>query len=153
MPTVYPLAHEEQIANGGANKCWELTYADLTETTVNTAQAFTIAVEAGDLFRVVYAKLITPLEDASDAAFNSCAATIGDGGSATRFLGSTQLNVNGTEIDFAPGALGESYAYTAADTVDISIGSMTAKALSDIDAGKWRVYYHHFKANKNPAID
>ena len=153
MPTIIPLNNLEQVANGGANRVWELTHADLTQTTVNTAQAFTIPVAAGDAFRVVAVKLITPLEDQSDAAFNSCAATIGDGGSATRFLASTQLNLNGTEIDFAPGALGESYLYNVADTVDISIGSMTAKALNDIDKGRWQVFYHHKRFNENPAID
>lgn len=39
-----------------------------------------------------------PLADASDAAFNVTTASIGDTGSATKWIPATEVNVNGTEI-------------------------------------------------------
>ena len=149
---VLPLTTEEKAATL-ATHLVTITSDDLTETTVNTAQTLTVTVAAGDFFEVIAHKLVTPFEDASDAAFNTTAYTIGDGGSANRFLTSTELNVNGTEIDFKAGALGEGYFYNSADTVDFAIGSMSGKALNNIDTGELHVFIRHVSFNTNPAID
>lgn len=125
----------------GATTRVVLTHEDLTETTANTAQVFTpITTKDGTVARLVAMKLITALADASDAAFNSCTTTSGDGGDVDRFLVATQLNVNGTEITTAAG-VAALYAYTGADTIDITINSMSAKSLSDIDTGEVHYYY------------
>ena len=127
-------AESEQF--NGANLIVEIN-ADtaLTEATANTAQVLNLFdVRDGHLVEYKGGYLKTPFEDASDAAFNSNTITLGDGGDADRFLVSTQLNVNGTEILYPLPALG-AYAYTATDTVDATIGSMTAKSLSEIDTG------------------
>lgn len=114
----------------------KLTHADLTETTDDTAQTIELLdVEDGHIVTGVDLRLGTPFEDAGDAAFNTTAVTVGDGGDVDRFVASTELNVNGTEITTAAGT-GTRHAYTGTDTVDIVFSAMAAKALNDIDTGE-----------------
>jgi hypothetical protein len=42
MPTMKPLALHEQAANGGFTHFARITADDLTQTTANTAQTFTL---------------------------------------------------------------------------------------------------------------
>jgi len=134
---ILPLQHE-QATLGPTHKI-VLTHEDLTEATAATAQVIPLlTVAIGDLVEVVGTYLPTPFEDASDAAFNTTAITIGDGGSANRLLASQELNVNGTEVLGKAGA--GPYVYVAADMVDVTVGAMTAKSLVDIDAGEVWVF-------------
>jgi hypothetical protein len=135
---ITPASKQLQAALGCTHEV-RITHADLTETTADTDQTLTIAVAAGDLFQCLGMALVTPFEDASDAAFNSTQITVGDGNDADEFLLQTQINENGTEVDYIAGT-GDAYAYTAADTVDILIESMAAKSLSDLDAGELVLY-------------
>lgn len=136
----------------GQNFVTYLQAGDFTETTANTAQVIELFdVIAGDMITGMASYLETPLADASDAAFNSCTLSLGDGADADRYLGAVETNVNGTEIIFAA-TTGTTavdavtadkvpYAYNAADTVDATIGSMASKSLSNIDTGKvWIVF-------------
>ena len=188
---IYPLVLEEQAAAGGANIRVEITHTDLTETTTNTAQTIPLLTVAAKMaVRLVKAVLVTPFKDASDAAFNTNAATVGDGNSAGRFLASTELNLNGSEVPLklgpstaAPAATaatvatadgsdagttqalanalkaelnkvitdlaairtalagGNGYVYTGDDTVDLVVGSMSGKALADIDVGELQLFF------------
>ena len=131
---ILPLNTNDQVALG-ATHVIRITHEDLDETTADTDQTLTLAVEDGSLFDVVALKLETPFEDASDGDLNDTQISVGDGGDADRFLTATQVNENGTEIDYKQGALGKAYAYNTADTVDILVESMTGKSLSDIDTG------------------
>lgn len=132
-------ASKQLQATLGATEVWTITPADLTETTADTDQTLTVAVADGDLVAVVAAKLVTPFEDASDADLDDTQVTVGDGGDADRFLTATQVNANGTEIDYKEGAV-SGYAYNAADTVDILVESMSGKSLSNIDTGELKLY-------------
>lgn len=123
----------------GATHCVEIKAEDLTQTTANTAQTLTMAVEAGEYFKVIGYTLVQAFADASDAAFNTTTLIIGDGGDTDRFLTSSELNVNGTEVIFK-GGTGTELVYTTADTVDFTFGSMTAKSLADIDQGRILIY-------------
>ena len=99
------LTLNESAANGGFTHRIEIGHADLTETTTNTAQVLeALTLPAGAVVLNVAAKLITPFKDASDNAFNNVAIEIGDGADTDRYLASTQINENGTEIDFAAGS-------------------------------------------------
>lgn len=135
---VNKLLHPEQA--GGYTYHVKLTHADLTEETVNTAQVIEIlTVEQGTVVQSVAYNLPVPFQDASDAAFNTTAITIGDGNSAARFMASKELNVNGSEVlawVTANDVNTLPYAYLAADTIDVTVGSMAAKALNDIDTGE-----------------
>lgn len=147
----YELAHNDRVALN-ATHALRITHEDLTETTADTDQTLTIAVKDGDLFAVSCAKLKTPFEDASDAAFNSTQITIGDGGDPDRFVAQTQINANGTEIDYIVGTATQAggYAFNADDTVDILIESMAAKSLSDLDTGEIIIYFRHVNLRRAP---
>lgn len=136
-----PLTNQVAAFAEGATHVAVVDHTDLTQATANTAQvipAFTAA--AGDLVRVVGTHLGETFEDTEDAAFNSTALTIGDAGSANRFLASQQLNENGTEVISKAGEAA-SYAYNTATAVNLTFGSMSAKSLSDINKGKLYVYF------------
>jgi hypothetical protein len=133
---IYQFTQEERAKTGFTHRV-KLTHSDLTETATNTAQTIQILpVTDGTLVDRVAMRLVTPFQDASDAAFNSNTLIVGDGGSTNRFLTSQQLNVNGTEILGFAGTNTTGYVYLADDTVDVVIGSMSAKALVDIDVGE-----------------
>jgi len=128
------LPYETRIATGFTHKV-NVTHADLTQTTAATAQVIPLlSVAVGDMVEQVATFVNTYFTDASDTAFNTTAITIGDDGSAARFLASQELNTNGTEVKTKAGT-GTLYSYLAANTVDVTFNAMTAKALSDIDAG------------------
>ena len=144
MATVQVLNNNEQ--RGGFTHKAVLTYADLTETTVDTAQTIElVTVELGSRVAEVSYLLDTDFTDASDAAFNSTAITIGDGSSTNRFVVSKELNGNGTEIQAwstANDVNSVPYTYLAADTVDIVFNSMSGKALNDLDAGQITIFFN-----------
>ena len=96
-PVLRPLSGNEQ-APRGATHAFLLRHEHLTETTANTAQTFTFSVQAGDAVKVVDYNLRTTFEDESDSAFNSTTAIIGDGNDTDRFLRSSELNANGSEV-------------------------------------------------------
>lgn len=137
---LFRLSAEEQRATGGATHRANITHADLTEATVNTAQVIQLApVINGSLVKVKGALLKTPFKNSADAAFNTTAVTVGDGNSADRFLTSTELNANGAYVTAKAGVAGD-FAYTGADTVDITFNAMAAKALSSLDTGELDVF-------------
>lgn len=93
-----PLSND-QIAFHKANLLVIVDHTDLKETADNTSQTLALlSLAAGKAVRFVKYDLPVPFKDASDAAFNSCAAIIGDGGDTDRFLALTELNENGTEV-------------------------------------------------------
>ena len=138
--TVYELPYESKAATGFTHKV-VVTHSDITESTADTDQTIAIlSVAAGDIVEKAAYKLVTAFSDASDSALNDTKVQVGDGGDTDRYIAATQVNVNGTEVLFAANANTTSYAYTAADTVDLLVESMTAKSLSDLDAGEIHIY-------------
>jgi hypothetical protein len=138
--TAYELPANTKAATGFTHQV-VVTHEDLTETTADTDQTIALlSVVAGDVVEKAAFKLVTAFEDASDAAFDDTNVSVGDGGDTDRFIASTEVNENGTEVDFAANANTTAYAYTAADTVDLLVESMTAKSLSNIDAGELHIY-------------
>lgn len=118
----------------------EITHEDLTQAAANTAQAIDVlTLKDGDIVQELFTHLEVPFKDASDAAFNSTALTIGDAGSATRYLGSTQLNENGTEVLRSVGGA-VPFVYTGAGVLRLTFASMAEKSLVNIDTGKLVVF-------------
>jgi hypothetical protein len=137
---VYELPAETKAATGFTHKAI-VTHVDITESTADTDQTIALlSVAAGDVVDKAAYKLVTAFSDASDAALNDTKVQVGDGADTDRFVAATQVNVNGTEVLFAANANTTPYAYTAADTVDLLVESMTAKSLSDLDAGEIHIY-------------
>jgi hypothetical protein len=138
--TVYELPYESKAATGFTHKV-VVTHSDITESTADTDQTIAIlSVAAGDIVEKAAYKLVTAFSDASDSALNDTKVQVGDGGDTDRYIAATQVNVNGTEVLYANNANTTSYAYTAADTVDLLVESMTAKSLSELDAGEIHIY-------------
>jgi len=134
------LSYEESIANNGATHVAELTHADLTEASADTAQTIALLTVADKMsVECTHTVLKTAFQDASDAAFDTTAITVGDGNDVDELLTSQELNVNGTEVNQKTGT-GVTHDYAAADTVDVVFGSMSPKALNDIDAGEVDIY-------------
>ena len=138
--TTFELPAETKAATGYTHKCI-VTHSDITESTADTDQTIALlSVAAGDVVEKAAYKLVTAFSDASDSNLNDTKVQVGDGADTDRFIAATQVNVNGTEVLYAANANTTSYAYTAADTVDLLVESMTAKSLSDLDAGEIHVY-------------
>ncbi len=132
----------------GATHKVTITHADLTETVADTDQTLTITADAKMLFELVAFDLVTAFEDASDAALNDTQITIGET-DVDRFLAATQINANGTEIVAGTGPVStQPFVFTAADTIDILIESMTGKSLSDIDTGEIVLFVRKLDVSK-----
>jgi hypothetical protein len=144
MPTLQKLIDQETREMGYTHRI-SVTHEDLTETTANTSQTIAIYSAAAGLAvtGVGYAYLVTPFQDASDAALNTTTIIVGDGGNDDRYLASMQVNANGTPVTYKLGPYDTcNFVYTTADTIDIIFGSMTAKSLSNIDTGQVDIYLH-----------
>ena len=135
---VYPLPKEQY---GNFTHQVVITAGDLTEATAATAQVLApITVAPGVLVVNVAAKLVTPFQDASDAALDTTTITVGDGAAAAAYLASMELNENGTEIDYKAGT-GTQKAYIVADTIDVTVGAPNSgKALADVDTGEVHIF-------------
>jgi hypothetical protein len=137
---VYELPNETKAATGFTHKAI-VTHVDLTETTADTDQTIALlSVVAGDVVQKAAFQLVTAFSDASDAAFNDTQVQVGDGNDTDEYIAATQVNENGTEVLFAANVNTVPFAYTAADTVDLLVESMTAKSLSNLDAGEIHIY-------------
>lgn len=144
MPDKFILTHNASAGLAGYNRAYKITHEDLTETAANTAQTLTLEnVKLGTVVKGAAFYLKTPFEDASDNALNTTTIIVGDGGSTSRFIVSKELNVNGTEIlSWATANATDTlpYAYVTTDTIDVIVGSMADKSLSDIDTGELWVF-------------
>jgi hypothetical protein len=137
---VYELPNETKAATGFTHKAI-VTHVDLTESDADTDQTIALlSVVAGDVVQKAAFQLVTAFSDASDAAFNDTQVQVGDGNDTDEYIAATQVNENGTEVLFAANVNTVPFAYTAADTVDLLVESMTAKSLSNIDAGEIHIY-------------
>ena len=137
---IFELPAETKAATGFTHKAI-VTHEDLTLTTADADQTIALlSVAAGDVVEKAAYKLVTAFSDASDAAFNDTKVQVGDGTDTDEYIAATQVNVNGTEVLFAANVNTVPFAYTAADTVDLLVESMTAKSLSDLDAGEIHIY-------------
>jgi hypothetical protein len=135
---VYELPNETKAATGFTHKAI-VTHVDLTEAAVDTDQTIALlSVVAGDVVQKAAWQLVTAFSDASDAAFNDTKVQVGDGTASDEYIAAKQVNLNGTEVLFGAGE--STVVYTAADTVDLLVESMTAKSLSNLDAGEIHIY-------------
>ncbi|HEV8383760.1 MAG TPA: hypothetical protein VGQ11_02730 [Candidatus Acidoferrales bacterium] len=138
---VIPLPSDTS-ARTGFTHLVVLTHPDLTQATLAAAQTIALLnVKAGDSVWRCLVVLKTPFKNSADAAFNTTAAVIGDGGDTARFLASQELNENGTEVIYGVNPAAKApFVYTVDDTIDIVVSSMAAKALVDLDTGELHVY-------------
>lgn len=132
-----PLPNSSAGALGGANFEVIITHEDLTASVADATQTLTVPVEDKVSFEILRVILDEKFQDTADAANNSTAVVAGDGGSANRFLTSTELNVNGTEVNMKNGT-GTALVYTTSDTVDFVFTPASGKTLSALNRGRVR---------------
>lgn len=147
---MHPL-NEEQQGFRDATHFAEITWEDLTAAgTTQTLSPLNVANKMGvSVAGIIVAEAFV----SSDAALVSTAITIGDGGSATRFLSSTELNAAGTTIWTKGGTLASTscpYLYGTDDTVDVFFTSTGGTALNTHTAGKLLVYFRVADARQAP---
>lgn len=139
---IIPLTNQERT-NGFTHRA-RITHADLTEATANTAQVIPLYAGKKGTTVVRVATLVhTKFENSADSAHNTTTLTIGDTGSAARFLASQELNENGTEV-LAKAGTGTLHTYVApgsAAVLNATFGSQSTKKLADIDTGSLDIYF------------
>lgn len=113
-----------------------------TQTTAGDGIIFSILPAANTGYVISkWAMILSPaLSNSADAAFNDCAASFGDAGSATRYINAVQTNINGTEVLYTHGSTPN--VYTSDSQIRFLIASMSAKALSDLNLGKITLLFH-----------
>lgn len=147
--TVHPHTIEGQ-AQHQANVFVDITWADFASASGNTLTLSPINVVAKQSVTCTKVELLEAF-DFSDASLISCAITAGDGGSATRFLASTELAADGSTVYLKGGALTDpsgKYVYTTTDTVDVFVTGTSAKVLSTATSGKVRLHFQIDDARK-----
>ena len=73
-------------------------------------------------------------ENTADAAFNSDTISVGDDAGVATHLAAQEANINGTEIIYATG--NTVVLYTAASNLKVTVNSMAAKSLSNLNRGE-----------------
>lgn len=97
-PKVRPCTEQEK-ADLGATHCVTISYKDFTTSTTNTAQTFTsLPVKAKQGVQLVAMMLREAFDSASTTYTHSCLLTVGDGSDTDRYLESTELAADGTEV-------------------------------------------------------
>ncbi len=128
-------------------------YSDIPASVANnTATTWNVAtLPAGTIIFKAVLIMVTAFQDASDTAFNSDTVSLGDTGSATRYFSAVEFNVNGTEV---PDTIYSTpYLYTASDTLILTLNSMTAKSVSNLDVGTGLVLLQIGDHNRAAVID
>jgi hypothetical protein len=135
-----PVDSAEQT---GATHLAEITYLDLTAA--GNTQTINIAgVVAKQMVTLIFARLAAAFVS-SDGTLVSTAVTVGDTGSATRYLASMELNAVGTTVFMKAGALAYPtgfFVYTATDTLQIAFTATAAKLLNTHTAGKLLLFFN-----------
>lgn len=130
------------MAQLGATHVAEITFADLTAA--GNTQTINIApTVAKQMVTLLFARLAVAFVS-SDGTLISTAVTVGDTGSATRFLASMELNAAGSTVYLKGGALtapNNNFVYTAADTLQLAVTGTSAKLLNTHTAGKLLLFF------------
>lgn len=142
-----PMVLEEIAASGGFTHRLDLSVADIPAG-LALAAANTIwltapggpnvvlpTFDAGTIVKRVLLHLTTPFKNTAQSGFNSSTISIGDTGSATKFVSAVQINENGTEvIDTFPGT--ENSIYTASLQMVVTLNAMAGFSSSTLNVGK-----------------
>lgn len=138
-PGEVPL--ETTVAKGG-NFQVTIGYADFAAAVNNTALAVSAFTPLANLqgLELDHVELVIPFQDTSDTANNSTAVTVGDSGSAARYLASTELNANGSFVNLAYGT-GTKFVPTTSTPVLFTFTPASGKNLANLKAGKLIAFF------------
>ena len=141
-----PLTEEERAATQFTHRL-DFSYQDIpagiaNNTSTTWTTGYLPAIRAGDVIKSVQLHLTTPLELTTDAAFNTCTLSLGDVTTATRYINASETNLNGTEVlNVIPGAA-TNVIYTAAGQLILTLNSMAAKSLSNLNKGQLNILFN-----------
>lgn len=155
----------ETVLQTGFNYKWVLTYADITAAAGASDTSIAIPLlpftsgktfPAGTCVHRVAMNLITAFDASGDASINSLLFEVGDGTDPNRFIGQTQVAVDGTEILFDAGAVStRPYAYLAADTLDVTftVAGGSDPTLDELTSGELEIYAFITDLNDLEVVD
>lgn len=143
-----PLTRGE-IAGTGFTHRLDFSYADIPAGIANnTAQVFSSSgnpagwvpglpgVKASDVVEKCELHITEKFQNTSDAALNTTTVSFGNGSSATRYFSAVETNANGSAVvDTIPGS-NTNDVYTAAGQLQLTVNSMAAKSISNLNKGK-----------------
>jgi hypothetical protein len=138
---LFELPSETKAATGFTHKAI-ITHSDLTTSADNTAQDVKIVtVPAKSIVTRVAIHLKTPFEKTGTSAYNTNALIIGDSGDTDRWLTSTEVNVNGSEVlaKVQPSTIPA--AYVSATDINANFASMASYDLAELDAGEVHIFF------------
>jgi hypothetical protein len=140
MATFRPLSLNEEAMAPGFSHIGIITTEDLTQATVAAAQTITLApINAGDVVLRVFWRLRAPFQQTTDATFNSDTISVGDSASITTYLTAAEANLNGAYVTYR--FSGTAVLYTANDNILVTVNSMAAKALVNLNRGELHLFF------------
>jgi hypothetical protein len=144
------MTQEEQAAYPGYNYEYDIdvTYGHVTQSVVATAQTFNVFLTKAkyDQMRNVALVLVEPFQNTADNAFNSCTLSVGKTGTVAAYVLATELNKNGAFVNaaYSTGA-GLPETYIAATQIIVTLNSMAAKALSNLNKGRVLILFNMYR--------
>lgn len=126
---------------------WQDIPAGIAANTSNTTWPITLPTPvAGDEVISAHLHVTEAFQNTADAAFNSTTVSLGDTNSATRFFSAVQVNANGSVV---PDSTEQTdYIYTTPYQLVLTMNSMTAKSLSNLNKGKAYIEMKIFRPSK-----
>src|SRR4030095_4682700 len=140
------ITNEEKTSSGGFTVRVDFSYRDIATGIANNTAAtygagYLPALRASDIVKRVLLHITTPFQNTADAAFNTTTISVGDTTTATRFVNASESNLNGTEVlNVFPGAV-ENVIYTTTAQLQLTINSMAAKSISNLNAGQGYILF------------
>ena len=134
-----PQTIEERSAGGDFTNRLDLNWKAVNGVTIgtNTTVIFKCGtIKAGDIIISCHLHVTTAWQNTADTAFNSTQLDFGDTGSTTRYLSGVEMNANGSFVVDTYLDPSSSHIYTAADTLEVTLHSMSGKDLTNINAGE-----------------
>ena len=138
--TLIPLPYEQRVA--GFTHILRLTYLDLLQCTSATAQAVIPSNNLGASANVLPAGAVVQrcvpnvvsVFTSSGGAITTLTLSLGDGGSATRFVNAQDGKTAAWGTAYAGG-----YVYTVADTIDIT-ATIAGQTMASLNGGQVDFY-------------
>jgi hypothetical protein len=141
---VRPLTTNERAETPGFTHVAVLVAADLTQVTAATLQTFDLfGLRAGDIVLRVAGSPVVPFQNTADAAYNDNTISVGDVGGVATLMAATQANWNngaGSGVNAVNGLGNTPVLYATANTLRMTVNSMAAKSLSNINRGEYHVF-------------
>ena len=126
----------------GFNHRIVVDHTDLTNSTNNTTQSLTlITLPAGTVVKSAAYFLKTPFELSTNTSFDLTTVIVGDSGDTDRYINSSELNENGTEVLYAVNDASKlPFVTTASTAVNAVFTPKAANNLAQLDTGEIHIY-------------